>query len=95
LKRVFTTTHPREVQISQYFSEERVRNDPWNHCVPILEVLDLPETDGAILVMPFLRRFDDPPFLTVGEALDFIHQIFEVRVHIISEAHVLNYIINL
>ncbi|EIN05722.1 hypothetical protein PUNSTDRAFT_137215 [Punctularia strigosozonata HHB-11173 SS5] len=77
LKRVFWNTHPHEVTISQLFSNSRMQADARNHCVPISETLDLPEGNGSILVMPFLRPFDDPPFLTVGEAIDCIQQLFE------------------
>jgi hypothetical protein len=31
-----------------------------------------------IIVMPLLRPFDDPPFDTIGEVVDFITQVAEV-----------------
>ena len=34
--------------------------------------------DVSIIVLPLLRQFNDPPFETVGEAVDFFRQIFEV-----------------
>lgn len=46
----------------------------------------------AILVMPLLRRYDSPPFNTVGEAVDFFRQIFEVwlvRMLILVSRHLL------
>jgi serine/threonine protein kinase len=51
--------------------------------VPILDVLHPPgEDDIMLIVMPLLRSLDSPPFDTVGEAVDFFTQIFEVRSHI-------------
>lgn len=45
------------------------------------DVLDVPdEPDCKLIVMPFLRTFYDPRFLTVGEAVEFFRQAFEVRV---------------
>lgn len=79
LKRILTTQHPYEVEISRLFSEEPLASDPRNHCVSILDVLKVEdESDMVILVMPLLRRYDSPRFETVGEALDFFQQIFEV-----------------
>lgn len=34
--------------------------------------------DRVILVMPLLRWYDDPPFQTIGEAVDLFSQLFEV-----------------
>lgn len=64
-------------------SSEPLASDPRNHCVPIFDVLDVPatETDRAerLLVMPLLRRFDDPSFETFGEAMAFFVQMIEVN----------------
>lgn len=70
-----------EVEISQLLSSEPLSSDPRNHCNPLLETLRLPEPDdGTLLVSPMLRKFNDPPFLTIGEAVAFFTQIFEVYV---------------
>ncbi|KAF8508731.1 hypothetical protein BU17DRAFT_77924 [Hysterangium stoloniferum] len=68
--------HP-EVAIMKYFSNEDLMRDPENHCVPLYDVLSEPDTGDLILVTPFLRPFDKPRFLTVGEVIDFIGQILE------------------
>ncbi|TFY80290.1 hypothetical protein EWM64_g3725 [Hericium alpestre] len=68
-----------EVDISLFFSEEPRKSDPHNHCVPVLDVLHHPDEHGAYLVIPALRKFDSPPFLTVDEPVDFVDQIFEAR----------------
>ena len=55
-------------------------SDPRNHCVPFLEVIPCPDDDDlTIVVMPFLREFDSPDFDTMGEVLEFIRQMLEVR----------------
>jgi serine/threonine protein kinase len=56
-------------------SPER-RKDPHNHAVPILDHF----TKGtvAFLVMPLLRLFNDPPFSTVNEVVDFFRQMLQV-----------------
>ncbi|KAL0952414.1 hypothetical protein HGRIS_006688 [Hohenbuehelia grisea] len=78
LKRFKKSIHPYEVEIGQYFSSEALASDPQNHCVPIFEVLQVPDDDDeVILVMPQLREFDDPRFDTIGEIVDFFSQIFE------------------
>lgn len=79
LKNVKKSAHPYEKEIGLYFSSHPLASDPRNHCVPIYEVLDSPlDPDIMILVMPFLRAFNDPSFRSVGEIVDFLTQIFEV-----------------
>jgi len=78
LKRINLDEHPDEIPIALKFSTEPLASNSKNHCAPLLEVLDVPG-DGkqVLLVMPFLHRFDQIPFVTVGEAVDFFQQIFE------------------
>ncbi|EMD38837.1 hypothetical protein CERSUDRAFT_112564 [Gelatoporia subvermispora B] len=78
LKQVRKSRHPYEVDIAVYFSSEPLRSDARNHCIPVYEVLDVPDDpDLHLLVMPFLRPFDDPRMETIGEAVEFFKQIFE------------------
>ena len=80
LKCIDVSRHPYEVEIGRYFCSSPLSEDPSNHCVPIYEVLQVPTDDHlAILVMPLLRDATDPYFDTVGEVVDCIHQLFEVR----------------
>lgn len=71
-----------EVEIAQYLNLEPLRSDPRNTTVPVLDVLDVPATDrddtAKLLVMPLLRRWDDPWFETFGEAIAFFTQMFNV-----------------
>lgn len=68
-------------EIGRLFSSEPLASNSRNHCVPLYEVLEPPgEKDKhRMLVMPLLRKFDSPPFDTVGEVVDFIAQVIEVR----------------
>ena len=79
LKKVNEHVHPHETDIAQFFSVEPLASDPTNHCIPIYEVLRNPnDQEHVLLVMPFLRKFDNPRFDTFGEAVECFRQIFEV-----------------
>jgi hypothetical protein len=79
LKRINKSVHPHEVNIGLYFSSGPLISHAANYCVPICEVITLPDdADIVILVMPLLRAFADPYFDTFGEAIDCFHQLFEV-----------------
>ncbi|KAJ6611269.1 hypothetical protein B0H10DRAFT_1918894, partial [Mycena sp. CBHHK59/15] len=78
LKYIETKFHPHEIEIGTWFSQEPQASDPENHCVPILEVLDLPDiADMRIIVMPMLRNYDKPRFDTFGEVVQFFSQILK------------------
>ncbi|TDL15666.1 hypothetical protein BD410DRAFT_796205 [Rickenella mellea] len=78
LKTVEANVHPYEIEIAKFLSSEPLRSDPRNHCVPVYDVIRVPDTaDTFLLVMPFLRRYDSPKFDTIGECIDFFTQIFE------------------
>ncbi|KAI0081952.1 hypothetical protein K474DRAFT_1655844 [Panus rudis PR-1116 ss-1] len=78
LKRLSKKFHPHEVAIGKFFSTVPIASNPRNHCVPILDVLQVPDDDDVtIIVMPLLREFDSPKFETVGEAVAFFIQVFE------------------
>ncbi|KAJ7140491.1 hypothetical protein C8R43DRAFT_892745 [Mycena crocata] len=78
LKLVDRTLWPYEIDIARFFMSEPLVSDPANHCTAVREFLPLPvETDQVILVMPLLRKLDDPRFDTIGEIVAFFDQIFE------------------
>ncbi|KAL5492960.1 hypothetical protein ACEPAI_4408 [Sanghuangporus weigelae] len=64
--------------------------DEKNHCVPILDAFP-DETDNSIefVVMPVLRKFNSPPFVTVSEVVDFFRQTLEgiAFMHRMNVAH--------
>ena len=79
LKSVKKSIHPYEVEIGRFLSSPPLADDSQNHCVPIYDVLQDPNDDDiVIIVMPLLRRYNDPRFDTIGEAVSFFSQIFEV-----------------
>ena len=68
-----------ELEIARIVSSPELRRHPHNHCVPLLDVLELPNTlDRKLIVVPFLRPFDEPRFRTYGEFVDFYTQTCEV-----------------
>ncbi|RDB25039.1 hypothetical protein Hypma_007481 [Hypsizygus marmoreus] len=77
LKQIEHSVHPNEAAIGQLFSSEPLSSDPRNHCIPILDVLHVPDDENTILVMPLLYENEIPPFETIGEVVEFFHQIFE------------------
>ncbi|KAI9001450.1 kinase-like domain-containing protein [Trametes punicea] len=88
LKRVRSDSH--ELQIHSYLTSIKMRCDPRNHCVPLLDVVQDPlDADESIIVMPFLRYIDSPPFETVDDVLEFLYTILEglVFIHYEGVAH--------
>ncbi|KAJ7782419.1 kinase-like domain-containing protein [Mycena maculata] len=78
MKRINKMVHPFEVDIATWLSAEPQRSDPENHCVPIYEVLQMPDDPNVqIIVMPLLTEYDKPHFDTIGEAVSFFRQTFE------------------
>jgi len=80
LKKVLPEEGPYEHSIIELFSSPGLRADPRNHCVPLLELIDLSQDkpNGKLMVMPFLRPFEKPRFQTYGEFVAFFMQISEV-----------------
>ncbi|TDL17188.1 hypothetical protein BD410DRAFT_843815 [Rickenella mellea] len=68
----------KELAIAQFLTAPERARDPRNHCVPILDHF-AHDNDPSVhfIVMPVLRKFNNPPFHTVREALDFIEQTLE------------------
>ncbi|EPQ57111.1 hypothetical protein GLOTRDRAFT_137524 [Gloeophyllum trabeum ATCC 11539] len=78
LKRVPRANSPNEGAIGLLFSSDPLKSDPQNHCVPIYEVLEVPDdADSEVIVMPFLRLWYNPPFDTFGEVVSFLQQTIE------------------
>ncbi|KAI0828174.1 kinase-like protein [Trametes gibbosa] len=74
IKRVRSDTG--ELDIMKFLSA--FEDDNTNHTVPLLAVLPDPfDKQLSLMVMPFLRPFDDPEFTTIGEVVEFIDQMVE------------------
>jgi len=87
LKKVLPDEGPYELSITEFFSSPGLKEDPRNHCVPLLELIDLSpdKPDGEkLIVMPFLRPFNNPRFQTYGEFVAFFMQISEVGSSVIE-----------
>jgi hypothetical protein len=79
LKSIPARRGQQELEIARRLSSPNLRREPRNHCVPLLDTLDLPGIyDQKLIVMPFLRPFDEPHFRTYGEFVAFFTQICEV-----------------
>ncbi|KAI0737368.1 kinase-like domain-containing protein [Daedaleopsis nitida] len=62
----------REIDIHRYVTSLEA---PHNHCIPLLDVFSDPiNPQSSIIVTPFLRPMNDPPFTAMGEVIDFIDQ---------------------
>lgn len=62
-----------------------LKNDPRNHCVPVLDILVDPVVpDGVILVLPLLRQIDRPAPATIKEFVPLIQQTLEVSCSFLS-----------
>ncbi|KAJ3873922.1 hypothetical protein F5051DRAFT_506196, partial [Lentinula edodes] len=75
LKRVKSSSD--EARISKMFSSQKHAENPANHCMPLLDVLQVPESDEVVLVMPWMCPLNDPPFQTIGEVLQFFQEILQ------------------
>jgi hypothetical protein len=78
LKRLFPEEGPHELLISRMFSSPEAIKNPRSHCVPLLDIIDIPNSGQKLIVMPFLRPFNNPHFETYGEFVAFFAQICEV-----------------
>ncbi|KAI0786619.1 kinase-like domain-containing protein [Abortiporus biennis] len=91
LKKVRPSVHPHEADITRYFSTEPVKSHPKNHCVPLLDMLEVPDMTNSdrtiIMVFPLLRYFHDPRMKSIGEAVEFCRQIFE-GLQFIHDCHI-------
>lgn len=79
MKKIHLSKHPDEAEIGHYLSSEPHVSHADNYCVPVYDVLHVPDNDRiAIVVMPFLSDWKQPPFETIGEAVEFFRQMFTV-----------------
>ncbi|KAH9996930.1 kinase-like domain-containing protein [Russula vinacea] len=77
LKKVLPEEGPHELIITHLFSSRQFARDPRNHCVPLLDIIEMPPNGQKLLVMPLLRPFNNPSFQTFGEFVAFFTQICE------------------
>ena len=71
------TKHPDEADIGRFFSGEPPSTHADNHCIPVYDVLQVPnEEQMELIVMPLLSDWEEPPLDTVGETIEFFRQLF-------------------
>ncbi|PPQ88039.1 hypothetical protein CVT25_000847 [Psilocybe cyanescens] len=81
LKKVYQANNgfDQELVISKYVSSTELSKHADNNCVPVYEVLNVPEdTKFVVIVMPLLHPFDTTRFDTIGKCFDFFYQTFKV-----------------
>ena len=68
-------------------SAYRDRQCKGDHIVPLLDTFHQDEDESTVyFVFPFLRSADDPPMETIGDVIDYMDQIIDVRICLISLA---------
>ncbi|KAH8826701.1 kinase-like domain-containing protein [Flagelloscypha sp. PMI_526] len=79
LKRVEKAGNPHEVETTTFLSPTNSTPDPDNHCIPLYDSLIVPNSpeEYVVLALPLQRPSLDPQFATIGEAADFLQQIFK------------------
>lgn len=71
------STDSQEAYVLAYLNSDEVRQDPWNPAPRVLYAAE--RGDETIVCMERLFEFDQPPFQTVGNVIEFIRQTLEVR----------------
>ncbi|TEB29036.1 hypothetical protein FA13DRAFT_1690318 [Coprinellus micaceus] len=78
IKRIESDEDSTELDVMAFLTAEERAGDPRNHCVRALGILDHPsDPQVQFVILPLLRKFDDPPFETIGEVVDFVGQVLE------------------
>lgn len=71
----------RQITISEFFSSRRMTSDTRNHVVPLYDsFVGVYAPRIQFMVMPVLRRFDNPEFVAPCEVIEFVSQALEVCV---------------
>ncbi|KAI0274565.1 hypothetical protein BGY98DRAFT_1098863 [Russula aff. rugulosa BPL654] len=76
LKKVLPEEGPHELRINELFSSPELATMPDNHCVSLLDVVELQNPEPQkLMVFPLLRPFNQPKIQTFGEFVAFFTQI--------------------
>ncbi|KAI0044594.1 hypothetical protein FA95DRAFT_1597297 [Auriscalpium vulgare] len=60
LKKLSDAHPPDELEISKLFSSEKYRQNLKNHCIPLLELMRLEDSEASLLVLPRMRPYNNP-----------------------------------
>ncbi|KAI0351969.1 kinase-like protein [Trametes cingulata] len=75
LRVAIKTVKREEVQIAQFLSSI---DHVMNHCVPVFDVLEDPlDSSKLLMVMQYLRPFNNPEFTMLGDVVAFVTQMLE------------------
>ncbi|EJD48798.1 hypothetical protein AURDEDRAFT_60516 [Auricularia subglabra TFB-10046 SS5] len=67
-----------ELDVMRFLSTGDLRNDPQNHCNPLLDSFSHPSIpEGVFIVTPWLAGFDYVPLERVGEVVELLKQLIE------------------
>lgn len=78
-----TSTKRDERFIAEYLSSPELQKDPHNHCVPVLEIISIPDDENHVLiVMPILLLVHSPAFHCLPEYIEALRQFLEVSVNL-------------
>lgn len=69
-----------ELYMSEVLSQPHLSQDPSNPCSPTLALFQSADEEFQLLVLPYLLRFDEPPFSFVDEVIEFMRQTLEVSI---------------
>ncbi|KAG8694039.1 hypothetical protein FRC09_010097 [Ceratobasidium sp. 395] len=71
-----TPEQPDELGILKHVHSPPYTGHICNHAVPLLGSIPMPDpNEGSFAVLPLLRVYNDPPFLNVAEAVEFMKQV--------------------
>ncbi|KAJ7635076.1 kinase-like domain-containing protein [Roridomyces roridus] len=68
-------TDGKEIRVFKHL--DSLRDDPRNRTIPILDIINMPDSLWSFIAMPYCRRFDYPPFHCRNEFLDAMTQFLE------------------
>ncbi|KAH8107792.1 hypothetical protein BXZ70DRAFT_12319 [Cristinia sonorae] len=71
------SSEAQEIHLMEYFNDISRRCERENHCVESRLLESTAPDQRIFLVMQRLQDFDEPPFITVGEVVDFVRQVLE------------------
>lgn len=81
IKAFDTRASPDELQILQYLGSNGVRADPRNHSGYAIDTFSFPERGSTwvFAIMNSYQSIDLAPFESVGDVVELVHQLLEVR----------------
>jgi hypothetical protein len=71
-----------ELRIALHLSSDKMCSDPRNRIAHVLDTIILPDDkESALIVVPYLRRFDSPPFHCCSEFIEALRQFIQVHIY--------------